>query len=51
MLKNNAKPDVLFINRRGAEVDTMSATQVIDLYYSTIEKGFRQTGLPKFIFG
>ena len=49
VLKNNAKPDVLFINRRGAEVDTMSATQVIDLYYSTIEKGFRQTGLPKFI--
>ena len=37
VLKNNAKPDVLFVNRRGTEVDTMSATQVIDLYYSTIE--------------
>ena len=33
----------------GIEIDSMVTSEVIETYYSTIERGFRQTGLPRFI--
>lgn len=48
ILKNNIRPDVIVINRMG-EVDSLFATEVISKYYATLEKGFRQVGLPRFI--
>ena len=49
VLKNNSRPEVIFINRGGIEIDSMVTSEVIETYYSTIERGFRQTGLPRFI--
>lgn len=49
ILKNNVRPDVFFINVRGMPIDSSSASEVIDTYYSTIEKGFHEVGLPRFI--
>lgn len=49
VLKNNAKSDVLFINKAGMPDSEKAAEQVIQTYYSTIEKGFRQDGLPRFL--
>ncbi|MFR2860947.1 MAG: hypothetical protein ACLTCA_08880, partial [Alistipes ihumii] len=49
VLKNNSRPEVIFINRGGIEIDSMVTSEVIETYYSTIERGFSQTGLPRFI--
>ncbi len=48
ILKNNILPDVIVINRKGF-VDSLFASEVISKYYATLEKGFRQVGLPRFI--
>ena len=48
ILKNNIQPDVIVINRNGF-VDSLFASEVISKYYATLEKGFRQVGLPRFI--
>ena len=48
ILKNNIRPDVIVIDRR-SNVDSLFASEVISKYYATLEKGFRQVGLPRFI--
>ena len=48
ILKNNIRPDVIVIDRR-SDVDSLFASEVISKYYATLEKGFRQVGLPRFI--
>lgn len=49
VLKNHTKSEVFFLGSRGMATDSVLVDEVIDTYYSTIEKGFRQTGLPRFI--
>lgn len=38
VLKNNSRPEVIFINRGGIEIDSMVTSEVIETYYSTIER-------------
>ena len=49
VLKNHTRPEVFFMRTRGAEIDSAVVDEVIGAYYSTLEKGFRETGLPRFI--
>ena len=50
VLKNNERPDVLLLDRQErAALDSMIAYRVLETYYSTLERGFRQVGVPRFV--
>ena len=49
ILQNHAKSHVIFVNTGGEKLDSAATEQVIAAYYNTIERGFQQSGLPRFI--
>lgn len=49
ILQNHAKSHVILTHKQDAVLDSLASEKAIALYYQTLERGFRQTGLPRFI--
>lgn len=49
ILQNHAKSHVVLTHKQDAAADSLATEKAVELYYQTLERGFRQTGLPRFI--